>query len=285
MKTKPILKWAGGKTTLLPEIKKRINLISNKNVTFYDAFGGGASVSLFASEYFNKVVFNDTNEELVNLYKVVQNNLDELLILIDDHVKNHSKEYYYKIRSMDRLKKYPSISNVEKAARFLYLNKTCYNGLYRVNSNGFFNVPIGRQNKISIYDKKTINDFSERFKSIEILNEDYSVVISNAKKGDVVYFDPPYDQISHDSFISYNGKRFDKFDQKRLSKDIELLTEKGVYVIFSNSATPTIKKLYKRFLNKSSYVDVRRMISSTNEGRSITQEILADNIKEVINGN
>lgn len=281
MKSKPILKWAGGKTALLHEIKKRFDDISNKNVTFFDVFGGGASVSLLASDYFDKVVFNDTNEELVNLYKVAQNNLKELLKTIDNHVKYHSKEYYYKIRAMDRAENYYSISNLEKAARFLYLNKTCYNGLYRVNSNGYFNVPIGRQNKISIYDQKTIEEFATKFKSIEILNEDYSVAILNAKRGDVVYFDPPYDKINNDSFIGYNGKPFDKFDQKRLSKDIETLTDKGVYVIFSNAATPRIKELYKRFINEKSYVDVRRMIASKKEGRSIIQEVLADNIKEI----
>lgn len=281
MKTKPILKWAGGKTTLLHEIGKKFDLIQNKKVTFYDVFGGGASVSLFASDYFDKVVFNDTNEELVNLYYVVQRDLKQLLDIVDRHVNNHSKEYYYKIRGMDRLKNYSKISNIEKAARFLYLNKTCYNGLYRVNSNGYFNVPIGRQKRISVYDKKTIFNFSDKFKNIKILNEDYNVAIVNAKKGDVVYFDPPYDQIRQDSFIGYNGKTFDKFDQKRLANDVDLLTEKGVYVIFSNAATPRIEKLYKRYIDPSSYVNVRRMISSTTQGRAITQEILADNFKEV----
>lgn len=281
MKAKPIIKWAGGKNLVLPLIAQKIEHVPDFHGTFFDVFGGGASVTLMAQTYFKKLHFNDTNKELINLYQVIRDYPEELMTLLDEHAKKHGRDYYYSIRKLDRDENYENLAPLQRAARFVYLNKTCYNGLYRVNAKGHFNVPIGRQSSLNLYDKQNILSFSKAFESVEISNSDYSPIIKIATKGDLVYIDPPYDKIHQQSFVGYNGKVFDEFDQARLADDVHELTGKGVYVIFSNAATQRVEQLYERYLNNDSYIDVRRMIASKPNGREITQEILADNFRVV----
>ena len=278
---KPVLKWAGGKTVILKEIEKRLNNIETNHVCFYDVFAGGASVIIKFHNKFKKCVINDTNKELKHVYDSIKKNSIELISLLDRHAQNHSHDYFYKIRLMDREMIYETMSDVEKAARTIYLNKTCYNGLYRVNSKGEFNVPLGRQKNISIYDAVNISELSKILQNVEILNKDFSVVLKECKAGDVVYIDPPYDKINNLSFVEYNVSRFDEFDQERLKREIDELTEKGVYVIASNSHTDNTAKLYKDYITENSIIKVKRSIASKNSSRQPVEEILIDNIEKV----
>lgn len=278
---KPIIKWAGGKTDLIPLIEEKINQVIQPGSTLFDVFAGGASVAFAFSGKFSHVVLNDTNKELAHLYMTVKNHPKLLMKYLDEHLNNHDKDYYYAIRNWDRTERFQMLDPVEKAARMLYLNKTCYNGLYRVNAKGEFNVPIGSRRPKQLYDQEHIMAVSETLKKMTIMNVDYYEAIEHAKAGDIVYLDPPYDKVTDQSFIGYNGKQFDEFDQQRLALDIKKMTQRGVYVIFSNSATPRIEELYRDYLDKSSYVSVLKRISSKADGRKYIKEILGDNFKNI----
>lgn len=279
---KPIIKWAGGKSDLIPLIQEKINRVIQPESTLFDVFAGGASVAFAFSENFKQIVLNDTNKELVNLYMTVRNHPHLLMKYLDNHSDKHDKDYYYEVRNWDRTERFQLIDPVEKAARMLYLNKTCYNGLYRVNSKGEFNVPIGSRRPKQLYDFDHIMTVSEILKKMTIMNVDYYETIDKAKAGDIVYLDPPYDKVNDQSFIAYNGKQFDEFDQQRLALDIKKMTENGIYVIFSNSATIRMQKLYSEYLDKSSYVSVLKRISSKADGRKYFEEILGDNFNKVL---
>lgn len=279
---RPALKWAGGKTTVIYEIEKRIQSIPfTERTRFFDVFVGGASVAIKFSNIFNNIVINDTNKELINVYKVIKTRPKELIDLLEMHEENHSHDYYYKLRKMDRNDEYENLDSVTKAARTIYLNKTCYNGLYRVNSKGYFNVPIGRQKKLNIYSEDNIIKLSQIFKNVEILNKDFSVVLEDCQPGDVVYLDPPYDKINANSFVEYNLTRFNEFDQERLKNEIDKLTKKGVYIIASNSYTARTAELYKDYLREDSIIYVKRSIASKSNSRKPIEEILVDNIDKV----
>ncbi|HHX69507.1 MAG TPA: Dam family site-specific DNA-(adenine-N6)-methyltransferase [Gallicola sp.] len=282
--SKSILKWAGGKTTLLPKIKVRLDKISNKeNAIFYDLFAGGGSVSFEFSSLFKHTVLNDINKEITDLYKVIKSNPLELIEKLLEYQQKHNKDFYYKIRSLDRDQNYKQLDGITKAARTIYLNKTCFNGLYRVNSKGQFNVPIGRQAKIKIYDEMVFMEIHKKLQNIDITNHDFNYLINNnvPKPGDVVYIDPPYDKISDNSFVEYSTNGFSSYDQERLAKDVKTLTERGVYVIVSNSYTERTKKLYAEFFDKNSIIKVRRLIGASVSSRNQVDEILVDNIKQV----
>jgi DNA adenine methylase len=278
---KPILKWAGGKNVILKLIKERLDKIENKNVKFYDVFAGAGSVTFEFCKDFNECIINDANKELINVYIALKTNHKKLCQILDKHINNHNHDYYYKVRAIDRTNEYKNMDMIERAARTIYLNKTCYNGLYRVNRKNEFNVPIGRQKNISVYNNNNIIEVVELLKKISIYNKDYSVVLKQCKPGDVVYIDPPYDKINEKSFIEYNALRFNEFDQERLKTDIDLLTEKGVYVIASNSYTENIKNLYNDYIKEGDIIKVKRSIASKNSSREPIEEILIDNIERV----
>lgn len=280
--TKPILKWAGGKSSVLAEIEKRLSMIDTNNATFYDVFVGGGSVAIKFESLFKKVVINDKNKELINTYNSVKNNPVQVANHLSNMEKSHAHDYYYKVREQDRLSDFNTLDDTYKAARMIYLNKTCFNGLYRVNSKGYFNVPLGRQSRISIYDEENIKQFSDFLSRVVIYNKDFSSVLKECKKGDVVYFDPPYDKINPNSFIQYNPIIFDEFDQQRLVDEINILTEKGVFVIASNSYTDYTLKIYEKYIDSNSIIMVRRNIASKNVSRKPVKELLIDNIKEVL---
>lgn len=279
---KPALKWAGGKTAVMNEIEKRVKKIPiSESTIFFDVFAGGASVAIKFSDLFNQIIINDTNKELINVYQVIKNSPQDLVKALKSHEEKHTHDYYYQLRKMDREDNYNEVDSVTKAARTIYLNKTCYNGLYRVNSKGYFNVPMGRQKKISIYNEDNLNDLNKIFKKIHIYNKDFSVVLEECKPGDVVYIDPPYDKINSNSFIEYNVSRFDEFDQERLKIEIDKLTKKGVFVIASNSHTERTANLYKDYIKENSIILVKRSIASNSSSRKPIEEILIDNIDEV----
>lgn len=269
---KPILKWVGGKRQLMSEIKNRVPKEYND---YYEPFLGGASVVLNLKPQTSYV--NDLNKELINVYEVVRDDPEKLIKELQKH-KNES-EYFYKVRSMDRDdKKYKKLSKVKKASRIIYLNKTCYNGLYRVNSRGELNAPFGKYKNPLICDEKNIKSVSNYFNeaNVEFFNEDFELFLSRCKKNDFVYLDPPYDPISDSaSFTGYSASGFNRRDQERLKVVCDILNEKGVKFLLSNSNTKFINELYKNY--QIDEVDARRNVNSNASKRGKIKEVLVRN--------
>lgn len=222
----PVVKWVGGKRQLLPEIKK---YSPKKFNTYFEPFVGGGAV-LFELQP-KQAVINDINKELINLYSVIQNNVEELIEkLSDTNVYSNTSECYYRIRELDREpKEYNKLTGIDRAARVLYLNKTCYNGLYRVNSMGEFNSPFGSYKNPNIVNEITLRAVHKYFNesNIKFLNGDFEKTVKNAKKDDFVYFDPPYAPISKTSnFTGYNESGFGENEQIRLKELCDTLNKK-----------------------------------------------------------
>lgn len=223
-----------------------------------------------------KAYLFDANKELINAYNVVKNTPTELLAHLRELEKNHSHDAYYEVRAMDREDSFASLAPALRAARFIYLNKTCFNGLYRVNAKGFYNVPMGRYKNPAICDESLIYGASRALQDAEVLHVDFAKVLDFSKKGDFVYFDPPYYPLATtSSFTSYNQDVFLDDEQKRLFKTFEKLTKKGLHVMLSNSDTEFIKELYKDY--KIDLVDVPRFINSKSDGRGKIKEIIVRN--------
>lgn len=259
----PILKWAGGKRQLLDLI---LPLIPSDYNRYYEPFVGAGAV-LFGLQP-SKAVINDTNAELINVYRVIKTNPEDLIAFLIKHEKAHCKEYYYFVRDLDRNKDlFEHTSTVEKAARTIYLNRTCYNGLYRVNRHGYFNTPIGHFSSIQIVNAEGILGISEylRNNKIKILNGDYRLALKGITSRDFVFFDPPYYPMNRDSFLRYQPNRFDDQEQKDLKIVCDKLTKKGVRLIQTNSDCEEIRDLYSDYYILE--VDVRRSINSQAENR------------------
>lgn len=267
----PFLKWVGGKRQLLGSINKHI---PNKISTYYEPFIGGGAI--FFHNQPKKAVINDLNSELINVYKIIKDYPNELI----EDLKNHKNEadYFYETRALDRSPEYSSLSNIKKASRIIFLNKTCYNGLYRVNNAGEFNSPFGRYKNPNIVNEITIKAVSNYLNKnkIEILNLDYEESLKNIRKGAFVYFDPPYHPVSKSSnFTGYNQGGFDRYDQIRLRDVCNKLNEKGIKFLLSNSDTPLIKDLYKDY--NIILVKATRSINSNAKKRGEINEVLIKN--------
>lgn len=274
---KPFLKWAGGKRQLLPEILKYLPKNIGKNTYFEPFLGGGALLFELQPK---KAIVNDSNGELINCYRVIQNQVEELIEILKDHKARNSKKYYDDLREMDRLKEYDKFSEAEKAARIIYLNKTCYNGLFRVNSKGQFNVPFGRYKNPNILDEavlRGVNDYLNQ-NTVTFLNIDFTEAVKDAKKGDFIYFDPPYDPVSNTaSFTGYDINGFNQNEQRRLKQVVDELTEKGCHVMLSNSETEFILDLYKDYKDTTKIVSATRSINSNALKRGKINEVLVLN--------
>lgn len=196
---KPMLKWVGGKRQLLSDI---VPMIDKTCSMYVEPFVGGGAV-LFDIQP-RKAIINDYNEELINVYKTVRDNLDEVLNKLRVHEEKNSKDYYYEIRSLDRSIEFVNLSNVDRVARMLYLNRTCYNGLYRVNSTGYFNVPFGKHKNPNIVNEDTLRVVSKYLtdNDVRILSGDYKEVLRGLDKDSFVYLDPPYMPISKTSLFT-----------------------------------------------------------------------------------
>lgn len=268
----PFVKWVGGKRQLLKEIDKHIPLSFSK---FYEPFVGGGAV-LFHLQPKNAVI-NDSNEELVNLYRVIKQSNTEL---IEDLKKHRNEEkYFYEIRAIDRDKnKFKKLTNIQRASRIIYLNKTCYNGLYRVNRAGEFNTPFGRYKNPNIVNEKIIKsvaDYLQRYK-VKILNTDFEKSLSSIHKGAFVYLDPPYLPVSSSSnFTGYTKEGFNQSEQERLKQLCDHLDEKGVQFLLSNSSTDIIRNLYKNYNICTVYA--KRAINSKADQRGLIMEVLVKN--------
>jgi len=270
----PVVKWVGGKRQILNYIMKYIP----KNFSiYYEPFLGGGAV-LFELQP-QKAVVNDINSELINLYKVIRDNVEELIEDLKKH--KNEREYFYKIRDLDRDKEeYSKLTPVQRASRILYLNKTCYNGLFRVNKAGQFNVPFGNYKAPNIVNEITLRAVSNYLNKAQITFTcvDFEEALKGVKKGDFVYLDPPYDPISDtSSFTGYDKGGFGRDAQIRLKKVCDRLNEKGVKFLLSNSATDFIKELYKDY--KIEIIQAKRVINSKVDRRGEIDEVLVMNFE------
>ncbi|RIU93314.1 DNA adenine methylase [Oceanobacillus picturae] len=273
----PYLKWAGGKRQLLPEIRK---YLPKKYNTYYEPFVGAGAV-LFDLQP-SRLVINDVNIELINTYKIIKSKdgVEALINLLKEHNSQHSKEYFYMIRDEDRKDDYKNKSDVEKAARLIYLNKTCFNGLFRVNSQGQFNVPFGNYKNPKIVNDIVIKAVHKYLNSADsfITNQDFEEVLKTAKKGDFIYLDPPYDPVSDtSSFTGYSLNGFSKEDQLRLRDMCVELDKRGCKFLLSNSATPFIKDIYNEKGFNIKTVSAKRNINSVASKRGKIDEVLVMN--------
>jgi DNA adenine methylase len=276
---KPFLRWAGGKRRLtellIDSIPKRFDPVTGK---YFEPFiGGGAMMFALGDKHSdsfvkgNNVFINDSNPDLIATYKVIKLELDELIRKLHSLARDTSKEAY------DRIRKTKPRDEVSRAARFIYLNKTCFNGLWRVNSKGEFNVPWGKLKDPVIFNTKNLAACSLRLRGAKISCGDFELAVRKAQKGDLVYFDPPYLPLSaSSSFSKYAKDDFTFKDHEKLAKVILDLTKRGVFVLLSNSDTPESRELFGTIMNLRQ-IPMNRSISASSSSRKPVMELLGTN--------
>jgi DNA adenine methylase len=267
------LKWAGGKLQLIEQFK---NLFPHNFNNYYEPFIGSGAVFFYLKSKLklNKVFLSDANEELINCFVAVRDKPSELIELLSNHQKKHSKEYYYAVRSIecDRL------DSVNKAARLIYLNKTCFNGLYRVNSKGQFNVPMGDYENPCIFDTNTLYQASQLLQGVHLRVMAFEKVVNFAQKDDFIYLDPPYIPLSKtSSFTQYSKGSFSGKEQKRLSEVFRILDLRGCFVMLSNSDHALTRELYRDYEKNIVIVRAKRMINSVGSKRGVINEVVVTN--------
>lgn len=282
-----VVKWAGGKQSL---IEQYIPFLPKKIDSYYEPFLGGASFLLFIikNKLANKYIANDINKDLILTYIVIRDNLEELLQELKQLKRNHSEEQYYKVRGLktrktsslniddEDLVDKEELTNVERAARFVYLNKTCFNGLYRENSNGEFNVPMGSYKNPGIYHEKVFKKAAKLFKKVSLNCGQYKEITEQATKQDLIYFDPPYAPLNPTSdFTKYSKDDFNLENQQELARLFKKLDRKGVNLMLSNSSSQVMLDLYEDY--NIHMIDAKRSINSNGKGRDEVKEILVTN--------
>ena len=268
----PVVKWVGGKRQLLEEIIQRLP----KRVTTYcEPFLGGGAV-LFSLQPKNAIV-NDLNADLMLVYEVIRDNVELLIAALEKH--ENTAEYFYNIRDLDRDKDaYREMSAVDRASRIIYLNKTCYNGLFRVNLSGEFNSPFGHYKNPNIVNAPVLRAVSKYLtaNNIQLFHVDFEEVLRQVPRGTFVYLDPPYDPVSDTaSFTGYNQGGFGQEEQERLKRCCDELTARGVRFLLSNSATIFIQNLYTGYTVE--IVHAKRAINSDASKRGAVEEVLIRN--------
>ncbi len=270
----PVVKWVGGKRQLLDSI---LPLLPARMPLYCEPFAGGAAL-LFALRP-ERAVVNDLNAELMALYRVIRDDVEALVTDLGRH--ENSPEYFYALRNLDRNQEaFAALSPVERASRLLYLNRTCYNGLYRVNAAGQFNTPYGRYRNPNIVNAEGLRAVSAYFNAADIRFEsrDFAAVLDDLPGASFVYLDPPYDPLSRtSSFTSYSRGGFGREEQIRLKECCDRLTRRGIRFLLSNSATPFILDLYREYAEWTTLVDARRAVNSVAEGRGAVREVLVRN--------
>ena len=267
----PFVKWAGGKRQLIPQIRERM---PEKYNDYYEPFVGGGAV-IFALLPANALI-NDINKALINTYRTICNESDAFLKEVnrlDNDIWEDGKKYYYSIREHYNDKLMRSEYDVELAA--LFINKHCFNGLYRVNGKGLFNVPYNNSRRVSI-DEEAIMAASKYLKGVTIIDGDFEQACKNAKKGDFVFIDSPYAPLNPTSFESYTKEGFDIESHKRLAKLYDELTARGCYCMLTNHNTELINELYGNKDYKIDVVSVKRMINSDASNR-VGEEVIICN--------
>lgn len=269
----PFVKWAGGKRQLIPQIRERM---PEKYNNYYEPFIGGGAV-IFDLLPANALI-NDINKALINTYRTICNEPDAFLIEVnrlDNDMWEDGKKYYYSIREHYNDKLMRSEYDVELAALFVFINKHCFNGLYRVNGKGLFNVPYNNSRRVSV-DEDVIIATSEYLRGVTIIDGDFEQACKNAKKGDFVFIDSPYAPLNPTSFESYTKEGFDIESHKRLAKLYDELTARGCYCMLTNHNTELINELYGNKDYKIDVVSVKRMINSDASNR-VGEEVIICN--------
>lgn len=263
----PFVKWVGGKRCLIKELTSHL---PEKINTYHEPFVGGGALFFAIHNQLKSACLSDTNFDLVIAYKAIQKEPDKLISMLKKHSENHSKDYYYKIRDSHNI-----ADPINLAARLIYLNRTCYNGLYRVNRAGHFNVPMGSYKNPSIVNEANILACSEALKKVKIEMKPFDSI--RPKTGDLVYFDPPYHPTDEESFTSYTKSDFTEKDQVRLRDFAVTLHKKGVKVMLSNSHTSFIRDLYKSSIFKIHIVKAPRFVNCKKDKRNPVEEVIITN--------
>ncbi|WOF15714.1 DNA adenine methylase [Methanoplanus sp. FWC-SCC4] len=272
---KPVVKWAGGKRQLIDEIFLRI---PEKWNTYYEPFIGGGAVfiHLYNENLIQNAVINDINRELVNLYLTIQENHCDLSMELKSEDFKNDSEVFYNLRDEFNMILGDESQKIRRAALFIYLNRHCFNGLWRENKSGLFNVPFGRYKSPKLPDEEFILSFGKMLERTKIKNEGFESSVAGAKEGDFVYFDPPYMPVSKTAdFTSYSSSGFCYNDQKRLSLLFRELSDNGVNVMLSNSNNPEIHQLYSGY--NIHVVEARRNINSNPDKRLGASEVIVTN--------
>lgn len=265
VKGQPFLKWAGGKTQLLKELLTRVP--DSYNV-YYEPFIGGGALYFAISP--DEAVIADINEDLTNVYQVVRDNPEELIEALLSF--QNEKDFFYQVRSQNQ----DDLSSIDKAARLIYLNRTCFNGLYRVNKSGQFNVPFAGYKNPNIAQAEKIRADSKILKNTDVHHAGFDEILKEAACGDFIYLDPPYYPKSvYSDFKRYNKEQFYKEDHERLAELYNELSDRGCKVMLSNSDTPFTRELYKKWRVDTLYA--KRMINSDASKRGEVTEIIVTN--------
>ena len=273
---KPFVKWVGGKRQLMQDLE---NNFPKQFTTYHEPFLGGGAVmfNLLTKKPQLSCNVSDFNSDLILAYVTIRDKLEKLIESLENHSKNYHKnstEYYYEVRQQEPKQQ------IEKVSRLLFLNKTCFNGLYRVNKKGQFNVPLGRYTNPNIVNKENLTAVSKILQSnkIKISCRDFEAVLGDTKKEDLVYFDPPYQPVSSTAnFTSYTHRDFTEDDLERLAKLADQLHSKGCYVLLSNSNSKTVKDFFSKKYWKISSINVNRAINSNAQKRTGHKEIIIKN--------
>lgn len=271
---KPFIKWAGGKRGLIEQLFAKFPTDFNN---YHEPFLGGGAIffELYSRGMLKskKTYLSDINSELINAYNVVKNKPNALIAELKIYKKNHRKEFYYQTRELDRSDGFKLLSALDRATRFIYLNKTCFNGLYRVNSKGYFNTPIGSYKNPNIADEETILNASQALQNATISNQAFDKTLSAANPNDFIYFDPPYYPLTKTaSFTAYDETAFLDKKQEQLFHTFKKLHQRKCIVMKSNSNTDFIKDMYKKYT--IDFVQANRFINSKADGRKKIDEVL-----------
>jgi len=271
-KPKPFIKWVGGKRQLLPEL---LHYLPPHILDYYEPFiGGGALLWTLEPQQLRSITVNDYNAELINVYQMVKDKPQQLLASLAKH--RNTETYYYELRALDRQANYNRRSKITRASRFIYLNKTGYNGLYRVNSSGQHNVPFGRYANPAIVDPDTIYACSAFLQHVQLMQGDFDAIQPLLTADAFVYLDPPYAPVSATAnFTSYTDQGFDQSMQQRLKEFCDYIDSIGAKFMLSNSAAPLIYELYKDY--QIVEVQANRAVNSKASGRGKVTELIVRN--------
>lgn len=287
--TTPLIKWVGGKRQLQQPILKKIeSVFDSQSGIYFEPFFGGGAILLGLRPL--KAVISDINSGLVNLYKVAREqnvSLAKELLTIQDYYnllsESEQKDHFAKRRAEFNAQTEGQFLNregVSGAANFIFLNKAGFNGMYRENAHGEFNIPFGKRRSLNLFDEENLKGFTQLLENVEILNTSYKVTVQSAQKGDLVYFDPPYAPLSKtSSFEGYNSANLGGFDQRELRDVFVELTDRGVHCLLSNSSATVIETLYKGFNFEP--LMASRAISASAAGRKAVKEYLIDNFAQI----
>lgn len=275
---RPFIKWAGGKGQLLSELSRRLPTSFRR---YHEPFVGGAALFFYlynSGRLREGATLSDYNSELIVCYEVIRDDVESLITALRwHHQRRLDGEYFKQIRNWDREPDFEKRSKIERAARTIFINRTCYNGLYRLNRKGQFNAPFGYYKNPLICDPENLRAVSVALRNVELRVEDFGAVLDRAEPGDLVYFDPPYVPVSATaSFTHYTGQTFGPEDQRRLAAQFTNLAERGVYVMLSNSATPLSRELYanNRSAVSTSVVLASRKINCDGRKRGQVEELI-----------